>query len=38
MEELLSAGLPHFLEQFLAKLNDLSSRIAADFLGSQAEA
>jgi uncharacterized alpha-E superfamily protein len=38
MEELLSAGLPRFLQQFLAKLNDLSSRIAADFLGSQAEA
>jgi len=38
MEELLSLGLPRFLSQFLAKLNDLGSRIAADFLGSQTEA
>src|SRR6202789_4460208 len=37
MEELLSLGLPRFLSQFLAKLNDLGSRIAADFLGSQTE-
>jgi uncharacterized alpha-E superfamily protein len=38
MEELLSVGLPRFLEQFLAKLNDLSSRIASDFLLPPAEA
>src|SRR5229473_2302138 len=38
MEELLSLGLPRFLQQFLAKLNDLGHRIASDFLGSQAEA
>ena len=37
MEELSSAGLPGFLQQFLGRLNDLSSRIAADFLGSQSE-
>jgi uncharacterized alpha-E superfamily protein len=38
MEELLSMGLPRFLQQFLGKLNDLGSRIATDFLGSQTEA
>ena len=38
MEELLSLGLPRFLQQFLGKLNDLGSRIATDFLGSQTEA
>jgi len=38
MEELLGLGLPRFLQQFLAKLNDLGHRIASDFLGSQAEA
>jgi uncharacterized alpha-E superfamily protein len=38
MEELLSVGLPRFLEQFLAKLNDLGSRIASDFLVPPAEA
>jgi uncharacterized alpha-E superfamily protein len=38
MEELLSLGLPRFLQQFLGRLNDLGSRIAADFLGSQTEA
>ena len=38
MEELLSLGLPRFLQQFLAKLNDIGHRIASDFLGSQAEA
>jgi len=37
MEELLSLGLPRYLQQFLAKLNDLGRRIASDFLGSQAE-
>ncbi len=38
MEELLSVGLPRFLQQFLGRLNDLGSRIGWDFLGSQAEA
>ena len=38
MEELLSVGMPHFLQQFLAKLNDLGSRIATDFLVPPAEA
>src|SRR5882724_8990781 len=38
MEELLSLGLPRFLQQFLGRLNDLGSRIGWDFLGSQAEA
>lgn len=38
MEELLSVGLPHFLQQFLTKLNDLGSRIASDFLVPPAEA
>ena len=38
MEELMGLGLPRFLQQFLGKLNDLGSRIAADFLGSQTEA
>src|SRR3984957_5201012 len=37
-EDFLRRGLPRFLSQFLAKLNDLGSRIAADFLGSQTEA
>ena len=37
MEELLSVGLPRFLEQFLAKLNDLGTRIASDFLVPPAE-
>ncbi len=37
MEELLHLGLPRFLQQFLAKLNDLSSRIASDFLVPPAE-
>jgi uncharacterized alpha-E superfamily protein len=38
MEELLGRGLPRFLQQFLGRLSDLGSRIASDFLGSQAEA
>jgi uncharacterized alpha-E superfamily protein len=38
MEEITAGGLPQFLKQFLAKLQDLGSRIASDFLGSQAEA
>ena len=37
MEELLGLGLPSFLQQFLGRLSDLGSRIASDFLGSQAE-
>jgi uncharacterized alpha-E superfamily protein len=32
MEEILNLGMPRFLAQFLAKLNDLSIRIASDFL------
>jgi uncharacterized alpha-E superfamily protein len=38
MEEILSLGLPRFLEQFLAKLQDLGLRIASDFLVPPAEA
>ena len=38
MEEILELGLPRFLEQFLAKLNDLGARIASDFLVPPAEA
>jgi uncharacterized alpha-E superfamily protein len=38
MEELLSLGLPSFLQQFLAKLSDLGTRIASDFLVPPAEA
>ena len=38
MEELLSVGLPRFLQQFLGKLSDLSNRIASDFLVPPAEA
>jgi uncharacterized alpha-E superfamily protein len=38
MEEIISAGLPRFLEQFLARLHDLSDRIASDFLLPPAEA
>jgi uncharacterized alpha-E superfamily protein len=38
MEEILSLGLPHFLEQFLEKLQDLGLRIASDFLVPPAEA
>jgi uncharacterized alpha-E superfamily protein len=37
MQELSSLGMPRFLQQFLEKLNDLGSRIASDFLGSQTE-
>jgi uncharacterized alpha-E superfamily protein len=37
MQELLSLGLPQFLQQFLAKLNDLGTRIASDFLVPPAE-
>jgi uncharacterized alpha-E superfamily protein len=38
MEELLSDGLPRFLQEFLGKLNDLGNRIASDFLVPPAEA
>jgi uncharacterized alpha-E superfamily protein len=38
MEEITAGGLPQFLEQFLAKLQDLGSRIASDFLVPPAEA
>jgi uncharacterized alpha-E superfamily protein len=37
MEEITAGGLPQFLKQFLAKLQDLGNRIASDFLGSQTE-
>jgi uncharacterized alpha-E superfamily protein len=37
MEEITAAGLPQFLKQFLAKLQDLGSRIASDFLVPPAE-
>jgi uncharacterized alpha-E superfamily protein len=37
MQEILELGLPSFLEQFLAKLSDLGSRIASDFLVPPAE-
>jgi uncharacterized alpha-E superfamily protein len=38
MEEILSVGLPRFLEQFLSRLQDLGVRIASDFLVPPAEA
>jgi uncharacterized alpha-E superfamily protein len=38
MEEITAGGLPNFLEQFLARLRDLSDRIASDFLLPPAEA
>jgi uncharacterized alpha-E superfamily protein len=38
MEEITAGGLPHFLEDFLAKLRDLGDRIASDFLVPPAEA
>jgi uncharacterized alpha-E superfamily protein len=38
MEEITAVGLPHFLEQFLARLRDLGDRIASDFLLPPAEA
>jgi uncharacterized alpha-E superfamily protein len=37
MEEITARGLPQFLKQFLAKLQDLGSRIASDFLLPPAE-
>jgi uncharacterized alpha-E superfamily protein len=38
MEEIIAGGIPHFLEQFLARLRDLGDRIASDFLLPPAEA
>jgi uncharacterized alpha-E superfamily protein len=38
MEEITAGGLPQFLKQFLAKLQDLGDRIASDFLVPPAEA
>ena len=38
MEEITAGGLPHFLEQFQARLHDLGDRIASDFLLPPAEA
>jgi uncharacterized alpha-E superfamily protein len=38
MEEITAGGLPNFLDQFLARLRDLSDRIASDFLLPPAEA
>jgi uncharacterized alpha-E superfamily protein len=38
MEDILSTGLPEFLEQFLANLRILGDRIASDFLVPPAEA
>jgi uncharacterized alpha-E superfamily protein len=38
MEDIASAGLPHFLKQFLDRLRDLGDRIASDFLVPPAEA
>jgi uncharacterized alpha-E superfamily protein len=38
MEEITAGGLPQFLKQFLAKLQDLGNRIASDFLVPPAEA
>ena len=38
MEDILAHGLPEFLSQFLARVNDLGDRIASDFLVPPAEA
>ena len=38
MEEIISSGLPQFLDKFLARLRDLGDRIASDFLLPPAEA
>jgi uncharacterized alpha-E superfamily protein len=38
MEDILSTGLPEFLEEFLANLRILGDRIASDFLVPPAEA
>ena len=32
MDAIIADGLPHFLQQFLARLRDLGDRIASDFL------
>jgi len=38
METLIAEGLPHFVQQFLARLHDLGERVASDFLVPPAEA
>jgi len=38
MEAIIEVGLPHFLQQFLARLGDLGDRVASDFLVPPAEA
>jgi uncharacterized alpha-E superfamily protein len=38
MEDIIAAGLPQFLEQFLNRLRDLGDRIATDFLVPASEA
>jgi uncharacterized alpha-E superfamily protein len=38
MEAIIEGGLPHFLEQFLARLRDLGDRVASDFLVPPTEA
>ena len=38
MEDILTTGLPEFLEQFLARLRNLGDRVASDFLVPPAEA
>jgi uncharacterized alpha-E superfamily protein len=38
MEDIISTGLPVFLERFLNRLRDLGDRIASDFLVAPAEA
>ncbi len=37
MEAIAAGGLPHFLEEFLARVRDLGDRIASDFLLPPAE-
>jgi uncharacterized alpha-E superfamily protein len=38
MEAIIEVGLPHFLQQFLARLRDVGDRVASDFLVPPAEA
>src|SRR5450631_3910567 len=38
MEEIVTAGVPRFLKQFLVRMHDLGDRIASDFLLPPAEA
>ena len=38
MEDILTTGLPEFLDQFMAKLRNLGDRVASDFLVPPAEA